>query len=239
MPLARHRGNVPVPNENAVETARPNLRILVINPNSSRAFTDLMDADVAPLRFGNSCRIDCVTLAGAPAGIETQRDIDAVVDPLCALIAAETETTDAFVIGCFADPGLYSAREVTGKPVFGACEAGLATALNRGERFGVISTSAGSRNAELRLIRSYGLLDRCVGLAPVDVPVVEIPIAPDALERMLDAGAKLRKDGADVLVLGCAGMAGYRPALSRALGVPIINPVVSAVAMAIGVVALS
>lgn len=214
------------------------MRVLLINPNSSRVFTDLMDRNLEPLRAGGTYRIDCVTLEGTPAGIETQHDIDTVIEPICRLISAESERTDAFVIGCFADPGLYSAREVTRKPVLGLCEAGLATALNLGERFGVVSTATQSRNAELRLIRSYGLLDRCVGLEPVDMPVVKIPTAPEAGQRVLDAGERLREQGAEVLVLGCAGMAPYKDMLRKKLGLPVVDPSVSAVAMAIGIVAL-
>jgi Asp/Glu/hydantoin racemase len=214
------------------------LRILLINPNSNSDFTRAMDLSVKPLCAQGAYRIDSVTLEGTPRGIETQRDIDSVIEPLCRLIEKEAAQTDAFVIGCFADTGLYSAREVTKKPVIGICEAGLATALNLGERFGVISTSSESRNAELRLVRSYGLLERCAGFEPVDVPVAEMATAETAKERVLSAGTRLWTSGADALVLGCAGMAPYRSALRDSLGIPVVDPCVSAVAMAIGIVTL-
>lgn len=220
------------------KTGRMPVRILLINPNSSRVVTDLMDRNVERLRAGGAHCIDCMTLDEGPPGIETQFDIDSVVAPLCRVIAAESDKTDAFVIGCFADPGLYSARETTDKPVLGICEAGIATALNMGERFGVISTATQSRNAELRLIRSYGYLHRCVGLEPIDMPVTSIPTAADAEDRAVDAGARLKRQGADVLVLGCAGMARYRTALQARLGLPVVDPSVAAVAMAMGIVAL-
>ena len=98
------------------------VRILLINPNSSRVVTDLMDRNVEPLRAGGAHRIDCMTLTEGPPGIETPFDIDSVVAPLCRVIAAESDRTDGFVIGCFADPGLYSARETTDKPALGICE---------------------------------------------------------------------------------------------------------------------
>lgn len=212
------------------------MRILVINPNSSRVFTQLIQQSVAHLQANGTYQIDCIELEGTPPGIESQRDIDSVIEPLCRLVAAESANTDAFVVGCFADTGVYSAREVTTKPVLGLCEAALATALNMGERFGVISTSLSSRNAELRLVRSYGLLDRCAGFAPVNLPVVEIPNHAAAKERILSAGASLMECGADVLVLGCAGMAPYRKLLRDTLKLPVIDPNSSAVAMAIGMV---
>lgn len=214
------------------------MRILLINPNSSRDFTEAMDRSVAPLRTPDTRRIDCVSLEGTPRGIETQRDIDSVIEPLCRLVEQEAAATDAFVIGCFADTGLYSAREVTTKPVLGICEAGLATALNLGERFGVISTDAATVNADLRLVRTYGLLERCVGFEPVNLPVAEVATSNETPERLRSAGAKLKANGAEAIVLGCAGMTSHRALLREKLGLPVIDPCISAVAMAIGIVAL-
>ncbi|MDX8541888.1 aspartate/glutamate racemase family protein [Mesorhizobium abyssinicae] len=212
---------------------------MLINPNSNRIFTDLMNGNVEHLRAGGACKIDCVTLTGTPAGIDTQRDIDSVVEPICKLVSTESAKVDAFVIGCFADTGLFSAREMTSKPVLGLCQAGLSTALNMGERFGVISTSTESRNADLRLVRSYGLLERCVGFEPVEIPVADIPTSAAAKGCVLEAASRLKALGADVLVLGCAGMAPYTSLLRETFKIPVVDPTVSAVAMAIGIVAMA
>jgi Asp/Glu/hydantoin racemase len=213
------------------------MRILVINPNSNTNFSDQMDRAVAPLRFGGAVQIDCLSLRGTPLGIETQRDIDAVIDPVCDMVSAKAEAYDGFVIACFADTGVMSAREVTSKPVLGICEAGLATALNAGERFGVISTSQEARNAELRLIRSHGLIERCAGMEPVDIPVVEMMGANDLPARMDRAAAKLIEQGAEALVLGCAGMAPHRARLQQATGLPVIDPTVAGVGVALTLIA--
>ena len=54
---------------------------------------------------------------------------------------------------------------------------------------------------------------------------------------MIEVGKELRdEDGADVVVMGCAGMARHRQPLEAALGVPVIDPTQAAVAMAIGTV---
>jgi Asp/Glu/hydantoin racemase len=211
------------------------VRILVINPNSSRVFTEIIESNIAPLRASGAYHIDCVGLSGTPAGIETQRDIDSVVEPLCKFVAAESDRTDAFVVACFADPGLFSAREMTAKPVIGICQSGLSTALNLGERYGVISTSSAGRNAELKLVRSYGLHERCAGFEPVEMSVVDIPASRWSQDRVLAAGERLKAQGADVLVLGCAGMAPHKSTLQEELRLPVVDPTVSATAMAIGI----
>ena len=55
---------------------------------------------------------------------------------------------------------------------------------------------------------------------------------------MLAVGRDLKDiDGADVIVMGCAGMARHRRALEDALRVPVIDPTLAAVTMALGAVA--
>jgi len=214
------------------------MRILVINPNSNTGFSDEMDKAVTPLRFGGAVQIDCVSLGNTPRGIETQRDIDAVIDPVCAMVAAQEVNYDGFVIACFADTGVFSAREITDKPVVGICEAGLSTALNAGDAFGVISTSKEARNAELRLIRSHGLMERCVGMEPVDIPVVDMLTSPDLPARLSAAAEKLMDQGAEAIVLGCAGMSPHRATLQSETSLPVIDPTVAGVGTLMSLLAL-
>ena len=60
-----------------------------------------------------------------------------------------------------------------------------------------------------------------------------------AIERIVSVGRKLRDDdGADVLILGCAGMGQRREILEKELGVPVIDPSQAAVQRAAGLLAL-
>ena len=57
------------------------------------------------------------------------------------------------------------------------------------------------------------------------------------LARMEAIGRELvEQDGADAIVMGCAGMARHRCPHEEAHGVPVIDPTQAAVAMAIGAV---
>jgi Asp/Glu/hydantoin racemase len=81
-----------------------------------------------------------------------------------------------------------------------------------------------------------GLIDRLAGERPLDVSVAETG-SDGTLKRMVEAGrALVEEDGADVVIMGCAGMARHRRPLEDALGVPVIDPTQAAVAMAIGTV---
>jgi allantoin racemase len=191
-------------------------RILVINPNSNTEVTAAMDRIVAPLRFRDGPRIDCTTLKEGPLGIETQRHTDEVVTPLCELIHREDNATSAFIIACFGDPGLASAQEITERPVFGICQSGVTTALNHGERYGILTNIDGDVNVGLRYLRMLGVDARLAGIEPIGIPVKE--------------------KGAEVLLTGCAGMTPYKSDIEQASGLKVIDPIHAAVTLALGAV---
>ncbi len=214
-------------------------RVLVINPNSTEAVTRGMDAACEPLRIAGGPAIECATLAEGPPGIETQEHVERVVAPLMRMIAAREKDCSAFVIGCFSDPGLHALRELTRRPVLGICECGVLSALTLGQKFGVIAILRRSLARHARYIGAMGLTDRLAAELPVDLPVTELADEKRTFVRMVEVGERLRDDHrADVVVMGCAGMARYREPLERAIGLPVVQPTQAAVAMAIGRVRL-
>jgi Asp/Glu/hydantoin racemase len=212
--------------------------IYVINPNSTVAVTDGIDRACAPLRLAGGPRIECLTLAEGPPGIQTQRDVDGVVAPLLRLVGELEPKAAAFVIACFSDPGLHSARETTRKPVLGIMESGILTALTLGQRFGVIAILQGSIPRHLRMISGMGLASRLAAERAVGLPVVELADEAKTAHRMTEVGRALAADGANAIVMGCAGMAQYRERVEQAAGVPVVEPTQAAVSMAIGRVQL-
>jgi Asp/Glu/hydantoin racemase len=82
-------------------------------------------------------------------------------------------------------------------------------------------------------------MNRLAGELPAGLRVHELADPDRTLRRMTDVGQTLRDDhGADVLVMGCAGMAPYREPLEQTLGIPIVEPTQAAVTMAVGRVRL-
>jgi len=216
------------------------MRILVINPNSTEAVTRGIDEAVEPLRMPGGPAIDCVTLKDGPPGIETQQHVDGVVQPLLKLVRERESEYAAFVIACYSDPGLHSVREATKKPVLGISECGILTALTLGHRFGVIAILQKSIPRHLRYVGALGVTERLAAELPVGIPVVELSDEKKTFGRMVEVGKALReRHGADVVVMGCAGMARYRKPLQDEIGVPVVEPTQAAVAMAIGRVRLN
>jgi Asp/Glu/hydantoin racemase len=218
--------------------------LYVINPNSTRAVTAGIDAAMAPLRTAGGPAIECLTLESGPPGIQTQFDVESVTLPLVQLARSLQPTAAALVIACFSDPGLHAVREALSRPmatpVLGISECGVLTALTLGQRFGVIAILDTSIPRHLRTYGAMGLLDRFAGELAIGLNVTELGNDNATLARMVATGRRLRDEkGADVIVMGCAGMAAYQAALQDALGIPVVEPSQAAVAMALGRVQLN
>jgi allantoin racemase len=83
------------------------------------------------------------------------------------------------------------------------------------------------------------VLDRLAADLPLELGVADLARRETTWARLVEVGRDLARAGAEVIVLGCAGMADYRAELQAELGRPVIDPSQAACAMAIGRLALS
>jgi len=214
--------------------------VYVINPNSSQAVTAAIDAAVAPLRSADGPSVVCLSLTEGPPGIQSQRDVDGIVMPMLRKASELEESAGAFVIACFSDPGLHALREQSRRRVFGIAECGVLSGLMLGQRFGVIAILPTSVPRHLRYFGAMGVMDRFAADLPIGLGVADLSDEEKTLRRMTEVGRTLKAaHGADVLVMGCAGMARYRATLEEAVGIAVVEPTQAAVVMAVGHVRLS
>ncbi|MEM6890466.1 MAG: aspartate/glutamate racemase family protein [Pseudomonadota bacterium] len=211
--------------------------LIVINPNASETVTAGIAEAIDPLRtFGIPIR--CLTLAEGPPGIESQKQADLTIAPMLALAAAQTDAA-GFVIACFGDPGLHALRDQTSLPVLGIQEASVMTALTLGQRLGVIAISPASIPRHLRSFGAMGVADRLAGDRALVLGVADLADSNRSFDAMVATAKKLRDDdGANVLIMGCAGMAQYREPLEEATGLPVVEPTQAATSMALGQITL-
>jgi Asp/Glu/hydantoin racemase len=211
--------------------------LIIINPNSSTTVTRGIDTAMAPLRtFG--VPIKCLTLDAGPKGIESQQQADLTIAPMLTMAAAQTDAA-GYVIACFGDPGLHALRDQTDSPVVGIQEAAVMTALTLGQRFGVIAIMPASIPRHFRAFGAMGVLDRLAGDRALGLGVADLASADKSLSAMIATGNKLRDlDGANVLIMGCAGMAQYRHLIEDATGLPVVEPCQAAAAMALSHIVL-
>ncbi|MDX8352072.1 aspartate/glutamate racemase family protein [Cognatiyoonia sp. IB215182] len=213
------------------------MTLIVINPNSSETVTAGIDQAVEPLRrFGTPIR--CITLTEGPPGIESQLQADLTIAPMLRLAAAQPDAS-GYVIACFGDPGLHALRDQTTLPVLGIQESAVMTALTLGQRFGVIAILPQSIPRHLRAFGAMGVSDRLAGDRALGLSVADLADPARSRNAMVATAKDLRdRDGADVLIMGCAGMAQYREVLEGETDLPVVEPTQAAVAMALGHIAL-
>lgn len=211
--------------------------LIVINPNSSEVVTEGIRRAVNPLALAGM-PIRCLTLAEGPRGIESQLQADLTIAPMLEL-AARQQDAAGFVIACFGDPGLHALRDQTTLPVLGIQESAVMTALTLGQRFGVIAIMERSIPRHLRAFGAMGVQSRLAADRALGLSVTDLADPDKSLAAMIRTGRQLRDiDGADVLIMGCAGMAHYRGILEQETGLPVVEPCQAAVAMAIGQITL-
>lgn len=213
-------------------------RLLVINPNSDAAVTEhlrLASARVLP----DGSRVDAVDCPQSPPVIETALD-DVLAGP-AVVAAAAAGDPDAFLIGCFGDPAVSALRELTAAPVVGLGEAALVEASLVTSRFGVITTLDRGIPALWSQLEHAGAAGACAGIRSVEAagPPPEPGEAgdDDLLGRLARQGQRLLADGADGLMLACAGFGRCREPLAAALDVPVCDGIGVGACLAYGLFA--
>ncbi len=214
------------------------MRILVVNPNTTRSMTEKA-AEAARAVAAAGTEIIAATSQMGPVSIEGHYDGALALPGLLAEIRkAETEGAQAAVIACFDDTGLDAARSLAGFPVLGLCESALVTAGFLAQRFTVVTTLERSRILLENLSRHYGFGGRA-RVRAADIPVLELEDpASGAIGKLRhQIELALNEDGAEAIVLGCAGMADLAFALQQEYGVPVIDGVSAAVKQAEALIA--
>ena len=208
------------------------MKILIINPNSDPAMTAAIQKSADNFASGEF-DVVCKSTPGAPEFIETYEDMLKAAPGMVQLVRENEDEFDAFVIACHDDPNLDAMKEITSKPVVGIGEASMKIASMLGHRFSVVSTMKHSIPNKEALIRKYHLQDL---LASVRAPSDEMATASDEEKYLQAAHLALEEDMAEVIVLGCAGMAGLDRHLEGKLGAPVLDGVVCALIIATGLV---
>lgn len=202
------------------------MRVLVINPNSSRLVTERLRQELGKVKRPDT-ELEVAQVDEAPKAINSSYDEAFAVAPLVrAVEKAVRKGVDAIVLACFCDVGVEAAREIASVPVIAMEEATLALALTLGNRFGII-TELKPRVAMKELhVRRAGLLDRLASIRPTGLSVSELAERTEEVKRRILALARsmVEEDGAEVIILGCAAMTGYKREIESQLDVPVLDP---------------
>lgn len=210
------------------------MRLHLINPNASPSMTEQIRRSAMRVALP-STEITTEFSPRAPASIEGYAD-EALAVPLMlqAIRAAEQRGAQAHVIACFDDPGLAAAREVARGPVLGICQAAVQVAMTLASRFAIVTTLPRSVPIIEDMVVHYGAARHCRRVRAIDLPVLALESEESrARSRLLaEIRAAQHDDGAEAVVLGCAGMSDMCDWLSQETGMPVIDGVTAAVKLA-------
>jgi allantoin racemase len=210
------------------------MRILVVNPNTTAAMTEKIGR-AARAVAASGTEIIAVNPTDGPVSIEGYYDEAFSVPGLLAEIAkGEASGVSAHIIACFDDTGLEAARSLASAPVVGIGEAAFHLASMLGHRFAVVTTLSRSIAAIETNLLKYGLASRCAKVRACEVPVLALddPASNASAQISAEIERAKREDNAEVIVLGCAGMADLAARLSAQHGLPVVDGVASAVKLA-------
>ncbi|RLI75164.1 hypothetical protein DRP05_15220, partial [Archaeoglobales archaeon] len=207
------------------------IKILVINPVGTNLW-DKSDKEYLSKFLSKGFQLDVRSLKYGPHSLESSFDV-VLASPFIVeeVKKAEVEGYKAIIINCFLNPAIEAAREITNIPVVGPGEASIYLACMLGEKFSIlgIGGTVGSKDY-IKLVRSLGLLDRLASVRTIELPVLELDRDREKTFNLLvEAGRRaIEEDDADVLILGCTGLAGDAEDLQKELIVPVIEPALAA-----------
>ncbi|CAM2880463.1 aspartate/glutamate racemase family protein [Vibrio mytili] len=210
------------------------MKINLINPNTCQGMTDKIAISANSIALPTT-QIIASSPQHGPESIECAFDETLAAAALLDVIrSGEEQGVDAHIIACFGDPALDAAREIATKPVIGIAGAAFQLASLVSYRFGVVTTMTRTLPASAHLLQRYGYEHLCSGVRATDIPVLELEsLSMQTYQLLADECRKaIKEDGAEAIVLGCAGMSDLANELSDELNVPVIDGVTAAVKLA-------
>lgn len=215
------------------------MRIIVVNVNTSQSMTDAIGEAAKRYASPGTETVALQPYFGAEAVdsyVESYLSAIAVIDR----VLAYDEPYDAIVMAGFGEHGREGLQEVVEQPVVEICEASAHVAMMIGRAYSVVTTLQRSVPPIEDRLRVSGLSDRCASVRASGMSTLDVDRDPAGAIRAVVAEARkaVEIDHAEVICLGCAGMAGLEEAITTELHVPTIDGVGAAVRLAEALVGL-
>ncbi|MGY6271093.1 aspartate/glutamate racemase family protein [Achromobacter denitrificans] len=217
-------------------------RLLVVNGNTTAELTASL-ASQARAFLGDAARIHAVTAGYGPAYIASRAE--AAISAHAVLDAVEREAGqagvpfDACLLACFGEPGIDAVRERLGAPVVGMAEASIMSAMQRGDRYAIVTVGQRWPGMLREQVRQLGVESRCAGILALPGHALDyVSRSPESARQVSLALEAAAAQGADVVIVAGAALAGYLPSLPRLPDIPIIDSYRAALAQALALASL-
>jgi allantoin racemase len=215
------------------------MKILVVNVNTSQSMTDTIAEGARKYASPGTEIVALQPYFGAEAVDCNYESYLAAVGVMDRVLAYD-EPFDAVVMAGFGEHGRDGLQELIDQPVVEICEASAHVAMMIGRTYSVVTTLQRSVPPIEDRLKVGGLADRCASVRAGGMSTLEVDTDPEGSMRMIveEARKAVEQDHAEVICLGCAGMAGLEEAITSELHVPVIDGVGAAVKLAEALVGL-
>lgn len=215
------------------------MRILVVNVNTTESMTDSIGRQAAAAASPGTEIIALTPLFGADS-VEGNYESYLAAIGVMETVRAYTEPFDAVIQAGYGEHGREGLQELLDVPVVDITEAGASTAMFLGHKYSVVTTLDRAVPMIEDRLKLAGLDARCASVRASGLGVLELEEDPErAVTAIVEqAECAVTQDRAEVIVLGCGGMAGLDADIRKRTGVPVVDGVAAAVTIAESLVRL-
>lgn len=207
------------------------MKIKIINPNTTLKMTEEVEK-IAKKYAAEGTEIYAVSPSTGPDSVEGLYDeVLAAPGVVSEIIKGDREEhADAYIIACFGDPGLEAAREVTDKPVIGIAQAAISVARLMAPNFSILYVLDRSQKIIENVLRLHHAEKECCSIRSIGMGVLEFEDKEKLLTALMEKGKLcMEQDGAECILLGCAGYVQFAEIMRERLGILVLDGVVPAV----------
>ena len=215
------------------------MKLLLLNPNTTAAVTGLL-SNAAGAVANADTQIAAVTASRGVPYIATRAEAQIGGAIVLEMLAEQQAGFDAAIIAAFGDPGLLGARELFALPVVGMAEAAMLTACMLGRKFAIVTFAGALGPWYQECVDLHGMGARCAGIRMLEGAFRSISNVQEEKSDLLVSLAHeaIERDGADVVILAGAPLAGLAAKVADRIPVPLVDPIQASVKMAEALVAL-
>jgi allantoin racemase len=198
------------------------MKLLVVNVNTTATMTEAIAASARSVAAPWTEIVGLTPTVGADS-VEGNFESYLAAVAVMSAVATYDGPYDAVIQAGFGEHGREGLQELLDVPVVDITEAAGHVASLIGHRYSVVTTL--DRTVPLiedRLLLA-GLRERCASVRSSGLTVLQLEDDPEAAVKAIvrEAEIAVRDDRAEVICLGCGGMAGLDDGVREATGVPV------------------
>lgn len=215
------------------------MRILIVNVNTTEAITEAIAEQARSVASPGTEIVGLTPRFGAESvegNFESYLAAIAVMDR----VLAYDQPYDAVIQAGYGEHGREGLQELLDVPVVDITDAAASTAMYLGHAYSVVTSLDRTVPLIEDRLKLSGLYERCASVRASGLAVLELEADPQrAVQAIVEQAERaVRDDKAEVICLGCGGMAGLDEQIRERTGVPVVDGVSAAVTIAESLVRL-